>query len=79
MKIKGQLDWMADLRAQRKALPRRREQDIVYLYTTERTFDAIAQEELRALGLNRTLVIEAMVESTLAALGAVDPPLQAGH
>jgi AcrR family transcriptional regulator len=63
-----QLDWMAQLRAQRNASSRRREQDIVYLYATERTFDAIAQGELRALGLNRELVIEAMVESTIAAL-----------
>ena len=60
---------MAELRAQRNASPRRREQDIVYLYATERTFDAIAQGEVRALGLDRKLVIEAMVESTIAALG----------
>lgn len=66
---KRQLDWMADLRAQRRASSRRREQDIVYLYTTERTFDAIAQGELSDLGLNRNLVIETMVESTIAALG----------
>lgn len=65
---KRQLEWMAQLRAQRNAPPRRREHDIVYLYATERTFDAIAQGELRALGLNRKLVIEAMVESTIAAL-----------
>jgi AcrR family transcriptional regulator len=65
---KRQLDWMAQLRARRNASPRRREQDIVYLYATERTFDAIAQGELRALGLNRELVIEAMVERTIAAL-----------
>ena len=64
-----QLEWMAQLRARRNALPRRREQDIVYLYTTERTFDAIAQGELRALGLNRDLVIDAMVESTIEVLG----------
>jgi AcrR family transcriptional regulator len=64
-----QLEWMAQLRARRNAAPRRREQDVVYLYTTERTFDAIAQGELRALGLSRDLVIEAMVESTIAALG----------
>jgi hypothetical protein len=32
------------------------------------SFDAIAEGELRALGLNRELVIEAMVESTVAAL-----------
>lgn len=66
---KRQLEWMAQLRARRNASPRRREQDIVYLYTTERTFDAIAQGELRALGLNRDHVIDAMVESTIAALG----------
>ncbi len=65
---KRQLEWMAQLRAGRGASPRRREQDIVYLYTTERTFDAIAQGELRALGLNPDLVVEAMVESTMAAL-----------
>jgi hypothetical protein len=41
---------------------------IVYLWTTDRTFDAIAQGELRDLGLNRELVIDAMTESTIAAL-----------
>jgi hypothetical protein len=60
---------MAALRAQRHLRPRRREQDLVYLWTTERTFDAIAQGEVRDLGLDRTLVIEAMVERTLEALG----------
>jgi len=65
---KRQLDWMAELRAERKASSRRREEDIVYLYATERTFDAIAQGELSDLGLNRKRVIEAMVESTIAAL-----------
>jgi AcrR family transcriptional regulator len=65
---KRQLEWMAQLRARRHASPRRREQDVVYLYTTERTFDAIAQGELRALGLSRDLVIEAMIDSTMAAM-----------
>jgi len=65
---KRQLDRMAELRAQRRVSPRHREQDILYLYATERTFDAIAQGEPRALGLKRELVIEAMVESTIAAL-----------
>ena len=65
---KRQLDWMAALRAQRHLSPRRREQDLVYLWTTERTFDAIAQGEVRDLGLDRTFVIEAMVERTLEAL-----------
>jgi hypothetical protein len=41
----------------------------VYLWTTERTFDAIAQCEVRDLGLDRALVIEAMIERTLEALG----------
>ena len=66
---KRQLDWMAALRAERRLRPRRREQDLVYLWTTERTFDAIAQGEVRDLGLDRKLVIEAMVERTLEALG----------
>jgi AcrR family transcriptional regulator len=66
---KRQLVWMAELRARRKAAPRRREQDIAYLYATERTFDAIAQGELRALGLNRALVIDAVVDMTLEAMG----------
>src|SRR5215471_7916451 len=62
---KRQLGWIADLRARRHARPRLREQDLVYLWTTERTFDAIAQGEVRDLRLNRDLVIEAMVENTL--------------
>jgi AcrR family transcriptional regulator len=66
---KRQLEWMAALRAQRRLQPRRPEEDLVYLWTTERTFDAIAQGEVRDLGLDRTLVIDAMVERTLEALG----------
>lgn len=65
---KRQLDWMAALRSRRHLKPRRREQDLVYLWTTERTFDAIAQGEVRDLGLDRTLVVEAMIERTLEAL-----------
>src|SRR5262252_7543480 len=66
---KRQLEWMAALRAQRRLRPRRPEEDLVYLWTTERTFDAIAQGEVGALGLDRTLVIDAMIERTLEALG----------
>lgn len=66
---KRQLEWVAQLRTQRNASPRRREHDVVYLYATERTFDAIAQGELRALGLNPKLVIDAMVEMTMEMLG----------
>jgi AcrR family transcriptional regulator len=66
---KRQLEWMATLRAQRRLRARRPEEDLVYLWTTERAFDAIAQGEVRDLGLDRTLVIDALVERTLDALG----------
>jgi AcrR family transcriptional regulator len=66
---KRQLEWMATLRVQRRLRPRRPEEDLVYLWTTERAFDAIAQGEVRDLGLDRALVIYAMVERTLEALG----------
>src|SRR5499427_11115070 len=65
---KRQLDRMAELRQQRHLKPRPREQDLVYLWTTERSFDAIAQGELRDLRLDRDLVIESLVEQTLHAL-----------
>ena len=65
---KRQLDRLAELRANRRLRPRRREQDLVYLWTTERAFDAIAQGEVRDLGLNPDLVVDAMVESTIAIL-----------
>src|SRR5215471_1649539 len=65
---KRQLDRIAELRANRRLRPRRREQDLVYLWTTERAFDAIAQGEVRDLGLNPDLVVDAMVESTIAIL-----------
>ncbi len=64
-----QLDVMAKLRAGIGAAPRRREDDAIHLFTTERTFDAIAQGELRDLGLNREAVIEAMIKKVTAALG----------
>ena len=65
---KRQLDRMAELRQQRHLKPRPREQDLVYLWTTERSFDAIAQGELRDLRLDRDLVIESLIEQTLHAL-----------
>ena len=64
-----QLDVMAKLRAGIGAAPRQREDDAIHLFTTERTFDAIAQGELRDLGLNREAVIEAMIKKVTAALG----------
>ena len=63
-----QLDWMAELRRKRGTLPHRKEEDMIHLYTTERTYDAIAQGDLPALGLNRKFVIEAMVQNVIAAL-----------
>ena len=63
-----QLDLMARLRAGMGLPPRPREEDAVHLYTTERTFDAIAQGEIQALGLNRELVVEALVQKVAALL-----------
>ena len=47
---------------------RSREDDAIYLFTSERTFDAFAQDELRELGLDRKMVIEAMVQKVLSML-----------
>jgi AcrR family transcriptional regulator len=63
-----QLDTMADLRSSIGAPPRTREQDAIHLYTTERTYDAIAQGELRDLGLDRKYVVEAMVQQVISIL-----------
>jgi AcrR family transcriptional regulator len=70
-----QLQWMAEQRAERHVRPRSREQDLVHLWTTERTFDGVAQGELQDLGgLNRDLVIEAMTDTTVAALSQGGAP-----
>lgn len=63
-----QLDTMAALRRRIGVRPRRPEDDAIHLYTTERTFDAIAQGEIQALGLSRELVIRALVEKVAALL-----------
>jgi hypothetical protein len=63
-----QLEVMARLRARIGVAPCRRERDAVHLYTTERTFDAIAQGEVQALGLDRELVVQALVERVAALL-----------
>jgi hypothetical protein len=47
---------------------RSREDDAIHLFTSERTFDAFAQDELRELGLDRKMVIEAMVQKVLSML-----------
>jgi hypothetical protein len=59
---------MAELRAKIGAPRRRREDDAIHLFTTERTFDAIAQGELRDLGLDQKVVLEAIVEKLASAL-----------
>jgi AcrR family transcriptional regulator len=63
-----QLDLMADLRKKRGRRPHRREEDLIHLYTTERTYDAIAQGELREMGLSRTFVLEAMLQNVISVL-----------
>jgi AcrR family transcriptional regulator len=63
-----QLDGMANLRARMGRPPHRREDDAIHLYTTERTFDAIAHGEMRVLALNRDVVIEEMVRRVTIAL-----------
>src|ERR1700679_942701 len=57
-----QLEVIAQLRHRLGIPPGRREDDALHLFTTERTYDAIGQGELQALGLDREIVIEAMVE-----------------
>jgi AcrR family transcriptional regulator len=65
---KCQLDFMAELRTKIGAPRRTREEDAIHLFTTERTFDAIASGELRDLGLDRGTVIEAMVQKVVSLL-----------
>jgi AcrR family transcriptional regulator len=61
-----QLDVIAEIR-RRLGIPEgQREHDAIHLFTTERTYDAIGQGELQALGLNRNIVIETMTESLIA-------------
>jgi hypothetical protein len=59
---------MAELRARIGSPPRRREDDAIHLFTTERTCDAIAQGELRDLGLDREVVLEAIVQKVVSDL-----------
>jgi len=63
-----QLDIIAKLRSHLGIPAGRREADAIHLFTTERVFDAIAQGELRALGLDRGIVVEAMVEKVRSLL-----------
>jgi AcrR family transcriptional regulator len=63
-----QLDLMAELRERVGAPPRTREEDAIHLFTTERTYDAVAQGELEALGLSRAQIVEAMTKNVLSML-----------
>lgn len=65
---KRQLDMMARIRGEIGARHRDREDDAIHLFTMERTSDAIAQGELRDLGLDRDTVIEALVEKVASLL-----------
>jgi AcrR family transcriptional regulator len=63
-----QLDVIAQLRLRHGIPAGRREDDAIHLFTTERTYDAIGQGELQALGLDHNIVVEAMVEKVFALL-----------
>jgi len=63
-----QLDVMAELRARIGGRPHRREEDAIHLFTTERTYDAIANGEVQALGLDRAALVESMVRRVVAVL-----------
>jgi AcrR family transcriptional regulator len=63
-----QLDHIVDLRSRLQLPPRTSEEDAIWMYTTERVFDAIAQGEIQSLGLDQAAVIESMVERLHALL-----------
>jgi AcrR family transcriptional regulator len=63
-----QLDTIARLRASLGGPPRSREEDAIHLFTSERTFDAIANGEIQSLGLSRSAVVESMVQRVLGIL-----------
>jgi AcrR family transcriptional regulator len=65
---KRQLDLMAELRAKIGTRPRWPEDGAIHLFAMERTFDAIAQGELSDLGLDRKVVIEALVQKVILVL-----------
>jgi hypothetical protein len=59
---------MATIRKERGAPSRTREEDAIHLFTTERVFDAIANGELKDLGLDRELIVNLMVNRITALL-----------
>lgn len=67
-----QLDLIVELRSLFALPARTREQDAIHLYMTERVFDAIGQGEIQSLGLDKDVVVEAMVEKVRVLLERVD-------
>jgi AcrR family transcriptional regulator len=63
-----QLDLMAQLRARMNTRRQSREEDAIYIYTMERSCDAIAQGELPNLGLDRGAMIEVLVQRVASLL-----------
>jgi AcrR family transcriptional regulator len=63
-----QLDLIAQIRQRLEIPARRREDDAIHLFTSERTYDAIGQGELQPLGLDRKVVVEVMVQNLAALL-----------
>ena len=63
-----QLDLMAELRVSLGTKRRGREWDAVHLYTIERACDAMAQGELRDLGLSLGAMVEVLVKRVVEAL-----------
>jgi AcrR family transcriptional regulator len=66
-----QLDLIVQIRQRLGMAPGRREDDAIHLFTTERTYDAIGQGEIQALGLDREVVIDSMVANVLAMISGL--------
>jgi len=63
-----QLDALAGLRARGKAVPAPRERDALLLFTLERSADALANLEHRALGLDRDRIVDELAREVAEAL-----------
>ena len=63
-----QLEMLAELRRRIGAKPRGKEDDALLLFAIERTCDALAQGEVRDLGLRREAVVAAMRDLVAEAL-----------
>lgn len=61
-----QLDAITQIRLRLGLKAGRREDDAIHLFTSERTDDAIGQDELQALGLDRNVVIEVLISNLVA-------------